>query len=106
MGRASEALRLDVGAAVCRADSGLGSRLLAAGRTCRSERAAPRLHRWTVLELHRPVRASRSTHAAVPLVEHERAGHRGGLHRLTLPLPSDSGRRVARGHVRGAPSAA
>ena len=95
--------RLDVGAAGCSGDSELWYRLLAAGLTCRYEPTAVvhHSHRRTEPELHRQIRAYMSGHTAALLVQYERTGHRGNLHRLAVQLPRYYGRRVARGLVRG-----
>lgn len=95
--------RLDVGAAGCSGDSEFWYRLLAAGRTVRYEPTAVvhHLHRRTDAELHRQIGAYMSGHTAALLVQYERTGHRGNLHRLALQMPRYYGRRLARGLVRG-----
>ncbi len=95
--------RLDVGAAGCSGDSEFWYRLLAAGRTCRYEPTAivHHLHRRTDDELRRQIRAYMSGHTAALLVQHERTGHRGNLHRLGIQLPRYYARRLARGLLRG-----
>ncbi|WP_420456533.1 glycosyltransferase family 2 protein [Rubrivirga sp.] len=95
--------RLDVGAAGCSGDSEFWYRLLAAGRTCRYEPTAVvhHTHRRTDPELHRQIRAYMRGHTAALLVQHERTGHRGNLHRLGVQLPRYFGRRAVRGLVRG-----
>jgi GT2 family glycosyltransferase len=81
--------RLDVGAAGCSGDSELWYRILAEGYSCRY---FPHLfvyhqHRSTKEELQKQLFYYMRGHVAALLVQHERYGHKGNLHRLYKKLP-------------------
>ncbi len=95
--------RLDVGQAGCSGDSEYWHRILSRGGKCRYEPNAVAFH------FHRPEMRGLSEqifyymrgHAAALMVQFERSGNWGNLHRALLSMPWWYAQRIARGLVRG-----
>lgn len=81
--------RLGAGASGCSEDSEMWYRLLAAGYVCLYEPSAVVLHdhRETMRQLRHQMRAYMKGHVAALLVQWERHGHRGNLHRIFVSIP-------------------
>jgi glycosyltransferase involved in cell wall biosynthesis len=82
-------VRLDVGAAGCSGDSEFWNRILHAGGVCRYEPSAVlyHFHRRTLDGLRAQIRAYMRGHITALLIQHERTGERGNLHRIFRSLP-------------------
>lgn len=89
--------RLDVGAAGCSGDSEFWHRLLTHGYVCRYEPGAVafHLHRRDLSELSQQIYHYMRGHAAALLIQYERTGNRGNLHRLFRIMPSYYRQRLA-----------
>ena len=90
--------RLDVGAAGCSGDSEYWHRILSAGGVCRYEPSAVvyHYHQRDFEGLARQLRAYMRGHVAALLVQYERSGEWGNLHRLLLILPRRYARKLRR----------
>ena len=90
--------RLDVGAAGCSGNSEYWHRILCAGGVCRYEPSAVvyHYHQRDFEGLARQLRAYMRGHVAALLVQYERSGEWGNLHRLLLILPRRYARKVRR----------
>jgi GT2 family glycosyltransferase len=95
--------RLDVGAAGCSGDSEFWHRALGGGLTCRYEPSAVAFHRHRrdADALSRQIFHYMRGHAAALMVQFERSGNLGNLHRAFLALPSFYFRRLARRFIAG-----